>query len=98
MLRNGWLVAILVVAGFLWWTQPWQGKGAAPSGGPAAESRPVAARGTLAEDEQNNISVFKSVSPSTVHITTLAAQRSFLSLDVRQVPRGTGSGFLWDDR
>ncbi|MBI5585324.1 MAG: trypsin-like peptidase domain-containing protein, partial [Deltaproteobacteria bacterium] len=60
--------------------------------------RSVAARGTLAEDEQNNIAVFKAVSPSVVHITTLTLARDFLSLDVMQIPRGTGSGFIWDDR
>jgi len=58
----------------------------------------VEARGSLAEDEQNNISVFKAVSPSVVHITTIELARNVLSLDVMQIPRGTGSGFIWDDR
>ena len=56
---------------------------------------PVTARGDLAADERNNIDVFKRVSPSVVHITTLAAARGF-ALDVMQVPRGMGSGFIWD--
>ena len=55
-------------------------------------------RGKLAEDELINISVFKSVSPSTVHITTVATQRNLFTLDVTQVPQGTGTGFMWDDR
>jgi S1-C subfamily serine protease len=58
----------------------------------------VAARGTLADDEQNNVQVFKTVSPSVVHITTLETQRGLFPTDVSQVPRGTGSGFMWDDR
>jgi len=33
-----------------------------------------------------------------VHITTLEVQRDFFSLNVQQVPRGTGTGFIWDDR
>jgi S1-C subfamily serine protease len=33
-----------------------------------------------------------------VHITTLELTRDFFSLDVTQVPRGTGSGFIWDER
>jgi S1-C subfamily serine protease len=33
-----------------------------------------------------------------VHITTLAAQRDFFSMNVQQVPRGTGTGFVWDER
>jgi S1-C subfamily serine protease len=56
---------------------------------------PVTARGDLAADERNNIDVFKRVSPSVVHITTLAAARGFM-LDEMQVPRGMGSGFIWD--
>jgi hypothetical protein len=31
-----------------------------------------------------------------VHITTLAAQRDLFSMNVQQVPRGTGTGFVWD--
>ena len=95
---TGLLLVILILAA-LWWFKPWDSlvsrkdlreKDAVP--------RSVAARGTLAEDEQNNIAVFKSVSPSVVHITTLALARDFLSLNVMQIPRGTGSGFIWDDR
>lgn len=58
--------------------------------------RTVAARGPLAADEQATIELFKRVSPSVVHITTLAAQRDLFSLNVQQVPRGTGTGFVWD--
>lgn len=60
--------------------------------------RPVVTRGALAEDEQTNISVFKTASRSAVHITTLGFVTNFFSLDVTQVPRGTGTGFIWDDR
>jgi S1-C subfamily serine protease len=58
--------------------------------------RSVTPRGPLAADEQANIEVFRRVSPSVVHITTLAAQRDLFSLNVEQVPRGTGTGFVWD--
>ena len=58
---------------------------------------PVTARGDLAADERNNIDVFKQASPSVVHITTLAAARGF-TMDVMQVPRGMGSGFIWDQQ
>lgn len=64
---------------------------------PPAEPRAVLARGDLALDERNNIDVFKNVSPSVVHITTLATERNYFSLAVQQVPQGTGSGFIWDD-
>jgi S1-C subfamily serine protease len=44
------------------------------------------------------VDVFKRVSPSVVHITTLETQRDLFSLNVMQVPRGTGTGFVWDER
>ena len=64
----------------------------------AAPPRPVAPRGALAADEQNNIAVFKAASPSVVNITALAVSRELFSMNVQQVPRGTGSGFVWDDK
>jgi S1-C subfamily serine protease len=60
--------------------------------------RPVAARGALFPDEQNNIAVFKAASPSVVNITAMTVERDFFSLDVQQVPAGTGTGFFWDDQ
>ncbi len=58
--------------------------------------RAVTARGALSPDEQANIDVFKRTSPSVVHITTLENQRDMFSMNVQQVPRGTGTGFVWD--
>jgi S1-C subfamily serine protease len=63
---------------------------------PAATPRAVTARGPLGADEQANIDLFKRVSPSVVHITTLETQRDMFSMNVMQVPRGTGTGFVWD--
>jgi len=60
--------------------------------------REVTPSGTLAEDEQNNIAVFSNTSPSVVHITTLKLATNLLTLDVMQVPRGTGTGFIWDEK
>jgi S1-C subfamily serine protease len=64
---------------------------------PDASPRAVASRGPLGADEQANIELFRRTSPSVVHITTLAAQRDLFSMNVQQVPRGTGTGFVWDD-
>lgn len=64
----------------------------------ATAPRAVTPRGPLAEDEKANIALFKSASPSVVHITTHQYARDFFSLDVMQIPRGTGSGFLWDEQ
>ncbi|MBB5206290.1 S1-C subfamily serine protease [Inhella inkyongensis] len=64
---------------------------------PEAQPRAITPRGALEADELNHIKVFKTVSPSVVHITTTAVQRDFFSRPVGEVPRGTGSGFIWDE-
>jgi S1-C subfamily serine protease len=58
--------------------------------------RAVTPRGPLVADEQAHIEIFKRNSPSVVHITSLGAQRDLFSMNVQQVPRGTGTGFVWD--
>ena len=63
-----------------------------------AEPRAVTARGDLAQDEQNTIELFKTVSPSVVYITTIALRRNLFSLNAVEIPQGTGSGFIWDDK
>ena len=63
-----------------------------------AAPRAVTPRGALAADEQANIDLFKRNSASVVHITSLGVQREMFSMNVQQVPRGTGTGFVWDDR
>jgi S1-C subfamily serine protease len=63
---------------------------------PEAVSRPVTARGDLAGDEQNTIDIFRSAAPSVVYITSIAVRRNLFSLNVYEIPQGTGSGFIWD--
>ena len=62
-----------------------------------AESRPVTARGDLAQDEQSTIALFEGASRSVVHIETKAVRRTRYSTNVLEIPQGTGSGFIWDD-
>jgi len=63
----------------------------------SAEPRAVTARGDLAEDEKSTISLFKTVSPSVVYITTMAVRQDFFSMRALEVPQGAGSGFVWND-
>ena len=70
-------------------------------GGPGrvdAEPRPVTARGDLAADEEAIIELFERCSPSVVHITTTQLARRGFSLSVDEMPLGTGSGYVWDER
>jgi S1-C subfamily serine protease len=50
---------------------------------------------TLGADEQNNIDVFKRAAPSTVYITNVQLRRDLFSLNVLEIPSGTGSGIIW---
>lgn len=65
---------------------------------PPAEPRAVTPRGDLAEDEKTTIELFESVSPAVVYITSITVQRNLFTLRAMEVPKGTGSGFLWDDQ
>ena len=63
-----------------------------------AEPRPVAARGDLAGDEKATVELFERTSPSVVYVTNLALRRDVFGLNVMEIPQGTGSGFIWDER
>jgi S1-C subfamily serine protease len=63
-----------------------------------AVPRAVTPRGDLAADEQTTIAIFETVSPSVVFITTTEQSVSPWTRDLTEVRRGTGSGFVWDDR
>ncbi len=51
----------------------------------------------LTEDEENTIDVVKKSANSVVFITNIKRVRSFFYQE-EQVARGTGSGFVWDNR
>src|SRR5947209_9883034 len=92
------LLVLLVLAAAggiaLWWFWPdHSGSGVNPN----AEPRPVAARGDLSEMEKANIEIYKQAAPCLVQVTNLAKQPgSWFGLDEQEVPKGIGSGFVWD--
>jgi S1-C subfamily serine protease len=86
------IILVLVLAG-LWLLLE---KPVKPPLDPEAKPRVVAARGSLAEGEKNSVEIFQSVSPAVVYITSVELRRSLFSLNVYEIPKGTGSGFLWD--
>lgn len=64
---------------------------------PTAAPRPIAPAGDLAADEKTTIGLFKQASKSVVYVTTAELGRD-LDFNVLEIPRGTGSGFLWDEK
>jgi len=64
---------------------------------PDATPRAVLARGELASDERSTIELFERTRDSVVFISTASQVRDFWTRNVFTVPRGTGSGFIWDE-
>lgn len=71
----------------------WQGASQPP---PLPPPSPVMPSGNLAEDEKSTIQLFRQSSRSMAYVTTSALGRDRFSLNVLEIPRGTGSGFVWD--
>ncbi len=61
------------------------------------EPRTVVPRGDLAATELTAVAIFEATSPSVVYITTVQHVRDFWTRNVMRVPRGTGSGVIWDE-
>jgi S1-C subfamily serine protease len=51
---------------------------------------------SLTNDETNNIEVFQAASPSVVFVTNTQLRRQRFSLNVLEIPKGSGTGFVWD--
>jgi S1-C subfamily serine protease len=63
-----------------------------------AQPRAVTPRGDLAADEKTTIEIFEATNPTVVYITTTRRVLDLWTRDVTEVPRGTGSGVIWDER
>jgi S1-C subfamily serine protease len=87
----GLSLAFLVTAAIVLW-QFWA-NGAVSGVAPRA----VSPRGELNPEEKTTIALFRRASPAVVNITTLTVARDFFTLNLLQIPEGTGSGFIWDD-
>ena len=51
---------------------------------------------SLTPDEKNNIDVFKKAHKSVVYIINSQLVKDFFSLNLSEIPQGTGTGFVWD--
>jgi len=87
------IIFFIVLAAVLWWLF------VRPDGkitDEKAEPRAVVARGDLAQEEKAAVEIFKNISRSVVYISSIELRRDFFSLNVYEIPKGTGSGFVWD--
>jgi S1-C subfamily serine protease len=63
-----------------------------------AAPRPITPRGELTVEERSNIEVFETWKSSVVFISTSNRVVDFWTRNIMSVPRGTGSGFVWDEQ
>ncbi len=87
------LSAAIAVAVLSWRAGPWV---ADALFGPGGEPRLVTPRGALAPHERSVIEVFEAARESVVYVETTAQTRDPWTRDSFEVPRGAGSGFVWD--
>jgi S1-C subfamily serine protease len=52
----------------------------------------------LTPHEKRNIEVYQNNSHSTVHVINIALTKNFFFGPVEEIPRGAGSGFVWDKK
>ncbi len=52
----------------------------------------------LQQTEKAIVSLFQQASPSVVFITTSVYKADYWSRNLYEIPSGTGSGFIWDDK
>ena len=90
----GWAAAAFFLLVFVFAKQPWVDS--ATLNDPRATTRAVSPRGDLTPGEKSTIALFRQASPSVLHITAISVQRDLFSLNLYQIPEGTGSGFIWD--
>ena len=62
------------------------------------QKTPSDANPELNSDENAVIKLFEDAAGSVVFITTSALEQSYWSLDVTEIPKGSGTGFMWDDK
>ena len=86
--------AVIAVVALIACSSPVVGQREAASTSPRA----VTPRGPLHGDEQATIALFEKARSSVVYITTQTRVVDAWTRNMLNVPRGTGSGFVWDER
>ena len=89
-----WLIRSLVLAALVGGGLQAMSTPAAPRD---AAPRPITPRGELGAEEKATIDLFERSRESVVYITTRSRVRDIWTRNVYSVPRGTGSGFIWDE-
>lgn len=89
------VIVALLIAGLAWLALPVAGLAEAKL---SATPREVTPRGVLPAAEQTMIDLFEASKESVVHISTRERIFNPWTRSVRDMPHGTGTGFIWDDQ
>jgi S1-C subfamily serine protease len=93
------LARILIIIVIVWIVADFLGIKPSKFLQPKVGMRPVAQPiGDLGADERANMQIFEQAAPSVAYITNKRFQRNSFSFNVMEIPLGTGSGFLWDNK
>jgi S1-C subfamily serine protease len=92
--RLKWLTLAILVVIVVWYAAP---LGLRLLGRETVVPRVVTPRGDLAPEEKATIELFERSRDSVVFITTTQRVMEFWSRNIFTIPRGAGSGFVWDD-
>ncbi len=92
--RMRWLFLMFAGVLLLWQFLPWIEHRVVAL---TSEPRPVTARGELAADERATIEIFERARASVVFISTRQRVLNPWTRNVFSVPRGNGSGLIWDE-
>lgn len=65
---------------------------------PPAEPKAITPRGDLSSDEAMTIELFEANKNSVVYIVTAQAVVDVWTRNIYNIPRGAGSGFVWDEQ
>ena len=84
-MRRGWLRIACLTAALL----PWQP-------GPLSAQEAPDYLSFSTDDEANTTEVFQRASPAVVFVTSSELRRQRFTRNVMEIPRGAGSGFVWD--
>jgi S1-C subfamily serine protease len=93
--RVHWLTVAIIAVLVAWHALGWMELAFTKE---SAVPRPVTPRGDLAADEKSTIELFERSKDAVVYISTSERVMDFWSRNIFTIPRGTGSGFVWDDR
>jgi len=55
-------------------------------------------RSDLTKGEKTTINLFESAAPSVTYISTANLKRDYYTTNINEIPRGSGTGFIWDKK